>query len=109
MNGQLDLWGERPRTFGVNGHGLLRWTATDFWGERPRTSGVNGQSSCRERPIRSERPFLYNKPETSTKIRKMNAENENAEWSDEEWFDSVATDIIVEIEKNQLKQAIEVK
>ena len=38
----------------------------------------------------------------------MNAENDN-EWSDEEWFDDVANDIIVEIEKNQLKQAIEVK
>ena len=30
------------RTFGVNGHELLRWTATNSWGERPRTSGVNG-------------------------------------------------------------------
>ena len=35
----------------------------------------------------------------------MNAENDN-EWSDEEWFDDVANGIIVEIEKNQLKQAI---
>ena len=38
----------------------------------------------------------------------MNAESDN-EWSDDEWFDSVATDIIIEIEKTQLKQAIEVK
>ena len=46
----INFWGERPRTFGVNGYQLLGWTASNFWGERPRTSGVNGQkfliSSC---------------------------------------------------------------
>ena len=65
MNGQFDLWGERPRTFGVNGHQLLGWTATDFWGERPRTSGVNGQNSCRERPNSHERPICREEPRTS--------------------------------------------
>ena len=29
-------------TYGVNGHELLGWTATNSWGERPRTFGVNG-------------------------------------------------------------------
>ena len=29
-------------TYKVNGHELLRWTATNSWGERPRTFGVNG-------------------------------------------------------------------
>ena len=51
MNGQLNLWGERPRTFGVNGRELLGWTATNFWGERPRTYGVNGHGFKGERRL----------------------------------------------------------
>ena len=69
---------------------------------------VNGQNSYRERLIWRERPPLYNEPEADIWISKMNAESDN-EWSDDEWFDNVASDIIIEIEKKQLKQAIQVK
>ena len=41
------------------------------------------------------------------KLDKMNSKDEN-EWSDDEWFDDAAWDIILNIERNQLKLEIEV-
>ena len=37
----------------------------------------------------------------------MSAQDDN-EWSDNEWFDEVASEIIINIERTQLQQAIEV-
>ena len=85
MNGQLNSYGERPRTLKANGQKFIgerlkiyRRTATDFGGERLK---------------------IYRRTANPIKLfvsDKMSSED--GEWSDCKWFGEVGTNIILDIE-----------